>query len=132
MGLTLSHNAFSGSYSSFDRLRSFICEAAGGSWPPHLEPLLDNRIWYVDDAFDQATYPGLWDLLLHEDHCGTISPSGCATLAKDLESLLPVMFGIDSLDRGQIARNGGCVATVKKLIAGCWAAAAANEPLTFA
>ena len=131
MGLDCSHDAFSGSYSAFNRLRSFICEAAKGSWPPHSDPSLDPEMWYIDDAFSPSTHPGLWAFMLHSDCDGELDPPTCAAVAKDLGSLLPTMEEMDSLDRGQIARNGGYVATVRKFIAGCQVAAAANEPLRF-
>jgi hypothetical protein len=131
MGLNVSHGAFSGSYVAFNNFRSFICESAGGSWQDHFDKSLDPDLWYVDSAFNKATHPGLWELLLHEDHTGKISPSACVLVARDLEELLPVMLGMDSLGFGCIARNGGYVATVKKFIAGCWSAAAVGESLIF-
>ena len=88
-------------------------------------------MWYVDDAFSQATHPGLWAFLLHSDCDGELSPQESAAVAKDLKALLPAMENMDSLNRGHIARNGGYVATVNKFIAGCEAAFVANEPLTF-
>lgn len=131
MGLDLSHNAFSGSYRSFNSLRSFVCEAAGGSWPPHSDKKLDPKLWYIDDAFSKDTHPGLWEFLSHSDSMGEISPLLCASLAKDLEELLPTMVKMDSIGLGHIARNGGYVATVNRLIIGCKAAAAMGEPLHF-
>lgn len=131
MGLDCSHGAFSGSYGAFNQLRSFVCEAAGGSWQDHSDESLNPELWYVDDAFSEATYPGLWAFLLHSDCDGELDPPTCAAVAKDLEALLPAMFGIDSPGRGRIASNGGYVATVRKFITGCWAAAAASEPLAF-
>ena len=35
MGLDVSHDAFHGAYSAFNRLRQFVCAATGGSFPPH-------------------------------------------------------------------------------------------------
>ena len=131
MGLDLSINAFSGGYVAFDRLRAFICEAAGGSWPPHSDKTLDPEIWYIDDAFSRSSHPGLWEFLLHSDSTGKISPLLCAALAKDLEELLPAMIKMDSIGEGQIVDKGGYVAIVKKLIIGCKAAADMGEPLRF-
>jgi hypothetical protein len=131
MGLDLSINAFSGGYVAFDRLRAFICEATGGSWPPHSDQTLDPEIWYIDDAFSKSTHPGLWEFLSHSCSAGEISPSLCASLAKDLEELLPAMIKMDSIGQGHIANNGGYVAVVKKLIIGCKAAADMGEPLRF-
>jgi len=131
MGLDVSHGAFSGGYIAFNQLRSFICKAAGGSWQDHSDKSLNPEFWYVDDSFSKATHPGLWELLLHTDDGGEISPSACVLVARDLEELLPVMLGMDSIGRGCIARNGGYVVTVKKFIAGCWAAAAVGESLIF-
>lgn len=131
MGLDLSINAFSGGYFAFNRLRAFVCKAAGGSWPPHSDKELDPEIWYIDDAFSKDTHPGIWEFLSHSDRVGEISPLLCAALAKDLEGLLPVMIKIDSSEQGHIVNNGGYVAIVKKLIIGCKAAAAMDEPLRF-
>jgi hypothetical protein len=131
MGLYCSHDAFSGSYSAFNRLRSFVCKAAKGSWPPHCDRSLDPEMWYIDDAFSEEEHPGLWSFLSHSDCNGEFSPQTCAAVAKDLKALLPAMANMNVLDRGHNARNGGYVATVNKFIAGCQAAAAANEPLTF-
>jgi hypothetical protein len=151
MGLDCSHDAFHGAYSAFNRLRQFVCAATGpdGSWPPHwqytetgeLKKGPDGRVlhredlsadmFYIGDEYDRETHPGLWEFLTHSDCDGEISPEMCIKVADDLEALLPRMEQMGWQDGGHIARAGGYVATVRQFIAGCRAAAAANEPLDF-
>ena len=152
MGLDCSHDAFHGAYSSFNRLRQEICKAMGGksSFPPHwkigadgknlitangsliYDDTRDQEFIYIDDAYPKDKFAGLWEFLMHSDCDGEISPEMCVKVADDLEALLPKIEALNSGDGGgHIARNGGYVAVVRAFIAGCRAAAAANEPLQF-
>lgn len=136
MGLDVSHDAFHGAYSAFDRFRWAICKAMGGSWPPHESEIaadgekLIAGVWYWGRGFTQATHPGLHVLLTHSDCDGDISPEDCALVAKDLEQLLPDMAAMGT-GGGHIARAGGYGEVTRKFIAGCLQAAAENEPLQF-
>lgn len=148
MGLDCSHDAFTGAYSAFNRLRQFVCAAAGGSFPPHCQrgpngyPLEDERghvlmrdipmdQWVVDDEYQRSEWPGLYEFLEHSDCDGEIDPAMCVKVADDLERLMPKMEALGWASHGHIEGRGGFVEVVRKFIAGCRAAAAANEPLEF-
>jgi hypothetical protein len=130
MGLDISHDAFSGAYSAFNRLRQVIAEATGGSFPPHDDPA-KNRDWYYSGDVHQESMPGLWEFMLHSDCDGEIAPDLCARLADDLEQILPRVEALQKPDAGHIARAGGYAAVVRQLIKGARAAAEAGEPLEF-
>lgn len=151
MGLDCSHDAFHGAYSAFNRLRQFVCAATGpdGSFPPHWQYTeggqlkegpdgralyregLDADMFYIGDEYDRSTHPGLWEFLTHSDCDGEIAPDMCVKVADDLEALLPKMEALRWESHGHIAARGGFLEVVRKFIAGCRAAAAANEPLDF-
>ena len=151
MGLDCSHDAFRGAYSAFNRLRQFVCAATGpdGSYPPHWQYNADGSLkedqagrvlrregleegmFYIGDEYDRDTHPGLWEFLTHSDCDGEISPDMCVKVADDLERLLPRMDALGWQAGGHIAARGGYLEAVRKFIAGCRAAAAANEPLDF-
>jgi len=149
MGLNCSHDAFDGAYSAFSRLRQFVCEATGGSYPPHWEHgpageiLKDERgrtryrtdvpdgHFACGEEFNIDDWPGLYEFLAHSDCDGEIEPEMCLKVADDLEKLLPRMEALRWEAHGHIARDGGFIAVARKFIAGCRAAAAANEPLRF-
>lgn len=151
MGLDCSHDAFHGAYSAFNRLRQFVCAATGddGSFPPHWQcnadgslkedangrvprrEGLDDGMFYVGDEYGRDTHPGLWEFLTHSDCDGQISPEMCVKVADDLERLMPRMEALGWQSHGHIAARGGFIEVVRKFIAGCRAAAAANEPLDF-
>jgi len=131
MGLDVSHNAFRASYSAFNRLRQVVCKAVGGSYPPHEDPNLDPDSWYWEgDDYSQETHPGLHEFLSHSDCGGEITPENCIVVASELAALLPAVDS-EGLGGGHIRRDGGYGQVLRRFIAGCWAAAAANEPLTF-
>jgi hypothetical protein len=146
MGLNVSHDAFDGAYSAFQRLRQEVAHAIGGSYPPHflrnaagkivykndfaiVDDSLELGMWYWDsEKYSKETHPGLYEFLCHSDCDGEISPEMCVHVADELEALLPLMpIGGD----GHIAREGGCREVLRRFIAGCRDAAEANEPLTF-
>lgn len=137
MGLDVSHDAFCGAYSAFNRFRQAICKVMGGSFPPHdpefvrrLEEQIEPESSYWGDGFSPETHPGLEILISHSDCDGVISPSDCVLVAKDLSSLLPE---IDKLGggSGHISARGGYGGVTRKFIAGCESAAAAGEDLEF-
>lgn len=136
MGLDTSHDAWHGPYSTFNRLRQAICKAAGGSFPPHPEgatlpdgqPMQPNH-YYLDDEYE-AAHPGLSAFLRSSDCDGEFAPEVAAQMADDLEKLLPALA---SMDEGQVNMpfRGGYRGATIQYIAGCRAAAAAGEPLTY-
>ena len=132
MGLDVSHDAFSGAYSAFNRLRQVIAKSFGGSFPPHEDKSLDEEAWYWGPGHDPATTPGLAEFMRHSDCDGEISPEACANIADELEVLLPKIAEVAPAElSGHIARDGGYVEAVKRFMAGCRRAAEANEPLEF-
>lgn len=130
MGLDCSHDAFTGAYSSFDRFRRAVAYVIGGSWPPHEDPKLNDNEWYWGDNYCGETHPGLKIFFCHSDCDGELSPEECELVAHDLEELLPKLEKM-GLGIKQTAAAGGYAAVARQFIAGCRAAAANNEPLTF-
>lgn len=153
MGLDISHDAFHGAYSAFNRFRQCVAEAMGGSYPPHyqygpngevfpqrpesefsplmLKPDLKESDWYWGDGYRPATHPGLFEFFAHSDCDGEISPATCASLAAEMEELLPKIEALGWIAGGHIERGGGYAAVARRFIAGCRAAAASGEPMTF-
>ena len=135
MGLDCSHDAFHGAYSAFNRFRKAVCEATGGSFPPHESAthsdgtVLEAGFWYWGEGYSEDTHPGLYALLIHSDCDGDIDPKTCALLAEELDALLPRMT--EKYGGGHIAARGGMLAVARNFIAGCRAAALADEPLRF-
>lgn len=159
MGLDVSHDAFHGAYSAFNRLRQMICRAVGGSFPPHSDkellaklevetPLHDH--WYVPDDITPESSPGLYAFLEHSDCDGDIDPATCDLVANELELLLPKIAEMDDGDQtggtsfareggrivvshhpGHFARLGGYTGATKKFIEGCRLAASSGEKLEF-
>ena len=116
MGLDITHDAFHGSYSSFDRFRQAVAKSCGGSYPTHDDASLDPSSWYLDTNDDGSR---LALFLSHSDYDGELTPEECTSIANEMEVLLQ---RIDACGYGDVARQ---------FIAGCRAAAAANEPLVF-
>ncbi|HQM37592.1 MAG TPA: hypothetical protein PLN64_01590 [Candidatus Bipolaricaulis anaerobius] len=131
MGLDISHDAFCGPYSAFNRFRQAIAAAVGGSFPPHDDESLDPDAIYWPDDFE-STNPGLVEFLIHSDCDGDIEPGQCALIAGELEALLPAIEKLGGkYGGGHIARGGGLTAVVERFIRGCRDAAEAGEPLEF-
>lgn len=146
MGLDVSHDAWGGAYSAFNRFRQAIAWATGGSFPPHyrrnedgtmkaqidgsliLALDMDPEQIYFDDGFTRETNPGLYEFLTHSDCDGEIAPDICAKLADEMEALLPKL---DSLNEGGGHMPHGPAAAARRFIKGCREAAAAGEPLEF-
>lgn len=148
MGLSCSHEAFDGSYPSFNRLRQRVAWATGGSFPPHwkrtstglevdlnglpvIDRSLDENIVYIGDDYSIETHPGLFEFLGHSDCEGEIAPEMCAKVAGDLERLLPAIESSGAGKENIAARGRTYTEVLRRFIAGCRAAASAGEPLLF-
>lgn len=147
MGLDTTHDAWHGAYSAFNRFRQAICEATGGSFPPHwqyepdgtLKKGQDGRVLMKEGMNEEFVYmpdcapvgSGLREFLMHSDCDGEISPEMCVKVADELESILPKIEALGWIAGGHIAARGGFVEVTRKFIAGCRAAAAENVPLGF-
>jgi len=137
MGLNISHGAFSGAYSAFNRFRQEVARVCGGSYPPHSiktpgglmpNPELDQNCWYWGDGMNPENRPGLYVFFEHSDCDGEIDSEDCEHLADELEVLLS---SITEGGGGHIAAAGGFRAVAEGFIAGCREAAAAGESLIF-
>jgi hypothetical protein len=102
MGLTISHNAFSGSYGTFDQFRHAVLDAVGGSVPYRRES------------------PGIAEFLEHADDAGEIAPHLALQMAEELSVLTP-----------QFDEAYGMGGYLGAFIEGCRKAHAAGEPLEF-
>lgn len=135
MGLSVSHGAFEGGYSAFNRFRAIIAMAMGGSWPPHKDKTLNEDEWYYDETrFSKKTHPGLFELMCHSDCDGYITYGKCKKVADDLEALLPVIEQIQKhieLDNKHIENQGGYIAVTKRFIEGCRLAYTNKDKLIF-
>lgn len=131
MGLDTTHNAFHGAYSAFNSFRKFICEATGGSFPPHRDKSLKDGCFYYGDGYSPETHKGLTEFLSHSDCDGEISPEMCKIIADELEELLPKVEEMAKTREsyGHILGGGGWVAVTKRFINGCREAYENNEPL---
>ena len=124
MGLNVSHNAWRGAYTAFHRFRMAICDATGGRFDEK------ERMWWFGEGYDSETHPGLFEFLGHSDCDGEISPELAGKLSDEMELLLPELEVFGDGD-GHISSQGGYAAVARKWIAGCRAACAAGESLTF-
>ncbi len=151
MGLDVSHNAFSGAYSAFNRLRQAVAAATGdgGSYPPHWQYNQDGSLrkdtkgnvmlidsfdedkFYVGGDYTYENNRGLFEFLQHSDCDGMIEPDMCKMVADDLQALLPSVEKLEWESNGHLSRLG-IVGTLQRFIDGCIAAHEANEPLEFA
>ena len=122
MGLDITHNAFHGSYSSFNRLRKDIAEVWGGSYPPHSDPKLDNRYVYFPENMDEQS--GMAIFMGHSDCDGEISSSDCKKVADELEEILPKLKHLDNGLRSSYS-------ILEQFINGCRLAHSNNETLEF-
>lgn len=138
MGLLVSHGAFRGSYSAFNRLRQFVCAVLGGSFPPHAASQihLDLNMWYLDDWVSRRGWAGLWHFLQHSDCDGHLTTRQLRLVIRDLNRVLDRATrdgnppGFDDSDSWAM-RAGGYAAQLRQFIAGCTAAVAAHQPLRF-
>lgn len=134
MGLLVSHGAFEGAYSAFNRFRQFLMKSIGGSYPPHDNKELENGFWYFGDGYDTETHKGLTEFFGHSDCDGCISPEMCLQVADELEQILPNIIRLEQAEgkgSGHIVSQGGYVQLTKYFIQGCRLAAKNNENLRF-
>jgi hypothetical protein len=149
MGLNCSHNAFSGSYTSFNKLRQKVCRAMNGSYPPHytyfndgslakdshgylvIDQSMDENLWYWGDGYDESTHPGLKEFLSHSDCDGEISPEMCINVANELEALIPKLKQLEGFSEDHVVMPWQTIGVLQRFIDGCRAAAVANEQLIF-
>ncbi len=131
MGLDVSHDAFSGAYSAFNRFRQTVVKAAGGSFPPHDDRTLDDGLIYYGKTWGVGEKEGLDVFISHSDCDGEIEPEMCSKVADDLEGLLPEIEKLDNGGSGHIQSRGGFVAVTKRFIQGCRDASESNETLDF-
>lgn len=134
MGLDVSHGAFSGACSAFNRLRQFVLKSVGGSYPPHTNANLDDNFWYWESDFGNIeNYNGLCEFLNHSDCDGTISPDMCKAVSDELEAIMPNMELLAKTEKcnGHILRDGGYINVIKQFIQGCKSAYESGEELIF-
>lgn len=127
MGLDVSHDAFSGAYSAFNRFRQAVGQLVGVKFPPHNDPDLDDEYMYLPDD----TPVGLRCFFEMSDCDGEISPEICALLAEEMERLVLPNIAATGIGGGHIDRDGGIEEVCRRWIRGCKSAAEANEPLVF-
>lgn len=133
MGLNISHDAFSGAYSSFNRFRWFVMKSIGGSWPPHEDESLDRNMFYWPEGFVEEDHPGLCEFFRHSDCDGDIGVKMCRLVANELEAILPQIEKLEQSHEafGHIARDGGYAAVTRKFIDGCRLANKKRQKLRF-
>lgn len=131
MGLDVSHDAFHGAYSAFNRFRKAVAESMGGSYPPHDDKSLDPEMWYWGTGANIAHHPGLFVFFNHSDCDGAIHWKDCFHVALEVEALLPELDAM-VVCGGHIEAQGGYGAVARKFILGCRAAFDAKEDLVFA
>jgi hypothetical protein len=124
MGLDTTHDAWHGSYSTFGEWRAHVARAAG--FPPLSEMLGfgGKRSW---DTVSKNSR--LVPLLNHSDCDGELTPTECAGIAEALGELIDRMP--DYMPDYQDAPRSYWRDKTRSFIAGCRAAAVANEPLKF-
>ncbi|NEO59125.1 MAG: hypothetical protein F6J98_01490 [Moorea sp. SIO4G2] len=94
-------HSFYCTYSRFDKVRFYLCDKFGGSWPSSenghqakwKDYNLDPNSWYWAVTSDNSDYnqeskPGLYALLSASDTEGEIPPGSCQQLALELRQLL--------------------------------------------
>lgn len=125
----MSHDAFRGAYTAFQRWRVALCEAAGGGFCESVGGIFsDEPGWFYWNGMSE--WPGFKVLIGHSDSSGEMSPEDAASCADALESLLPKPEEMGE-GGGHLARDGGIAAVTRKFIAGCRNAAQLKEPLRF-
>lgn len=127
MGLDCSHGAFNGAYSSFHRMRGFICETLGGDWFKSN----GNTFYIPDEMYKQRK--GIMLLLTHSDCDGEFTPEEALQVHCDLEWFLDT-YAFVSLEAstGHLLRCGRFMRdSIKAFSDGCKLAYDLNEPLDF-
>ena len=134
MGLSVSHDAFEGSYKAFNRIRQIVAKAIGGSYPPHedSEKCPDEDRWYWETSiYSHETHPGLALFLCQSDSGGEMGWLDAAAVANALEVLLPEIAKHEDGTYAHLHGVDGYVGAVKKFIAGCRTAFELKESLRF-
>ncbi|MCP4162608.1 MAG: hypothetical protein GY760_21280 [Deltaproteobacteria bacterium] len=148
MGLKCSHNAFTGTYSAFNRFRQIVAHSVGGSSPPHYimnedgsffikndglvkhEGLDENQFYFDNEIINEEDNPGFFIFMRHSDSEGNIAPDDCIKVADDLEKY--VLPKADNYVAGGHLEGTGSVHEVTlKFIEGCRLAAKNGEYLEF-
>lgn len=132
MGLNISHGAFDGGYSRFNRLRKGIMQSIGGSFPPHSNDSLSEYRWYwrsdgeIDGEYNRENYDGLYVLMCHSDCDGEIELDDVKLIKRDLEKILPLIKNYEE-------KNGTVhlVKDTQRFIIGCKNAIDEGSPLIF-
>ena len=128
MGLDVSHDAFSGAYSAFNRFRKVLCEATGGHW---CDEISGPEHWFVGEGYTRTSHPGLFAFFSSNDCEGSFDPDIALAIANEMEALLPKLDSIPQEIGGDIARAGGYRKVAERYIAGCRLAHANDEPLEY-
>lgn len=119
MGLDVSHDCWSGSYTSFGRFREALTEVAG------LGSLNSFHGFGGKKEFPQGD--ALVTLLDHSDCDGEIASADCAPLADRLEQLIPAL---EARERDSTSPYSHAE-RARRFIAGLRVAAAAGENVEF-
>lgn len=130
MGLDVSHDAWHGAYSAFNRFRTALAEL-GGFGTLFVAGEVTKRM-YSEDVIMRSEWPEpphdpLLVLLIHADCDGVILNKWLTPLADRLEQLLPSLYCLGDLG-GHV---GDIQETTRKFIAGCRLAAESGEDLEF-
>ncbi len=120
MGLDTTHNAWHGSYSSFNQWRTWLADKVGIS----LQKMegFGGDIEWTEEMKEQNYYP----LLYHSDCDGDLSIEECKKIKSFLEKILDTKPNVDK-DR-LIDWN---YAHTLSFFQGCQKAIEANEPIEF-
>lgn len=119
MGLDVSHDCWSGSYTSFGRFREALCELGGFGRLHSYQGFGGTKEWPDGDA--------LIKLLDHSDCDGDIASADCGPLADRLEQLLPALEAREQGASSLLSHSE----RARRFIAGLREAAAAGENVEF-
>ena len=129
MGLDVSHGAFNGAYSAFNRLRQAVAKAVGGSYPPHSNDSFDPGQWYWEpDDIPDGMERGIELFLSHSDSGGFLCDWEAYAVGTALNSIVD---RVDGDGGGHISAAGGLSECVKRFANGCLTASRAGERLEF-
>jgi len=126
-GFDDAYSAFEGSYSAFNRFRRAVAKCFGGSFPPHDDKSLDDKLFYHGDNFSKKKYPGLYEFMRHSDCDGKLGPTTCEKIANEMEEFLPKL---ESMGIGY-SHMANYRIVAEKFIAATRKASEENKPLLF-
>jgi hypothetical protein len=129
MGLDVSHDAFHGAYSAFNRLRHSWAEAAGGKMTDNVTEGTGSYTYLTETFATPDEEAGFVEIMGHSDCDGEISPEMCAKVADALQRILPNVSEVHG--GGHLDRAGGVRRSTERFIAGCREAHEAGERLEF-